>query len=364
MAQFGKFSVRSFDWILLASALLLTALGLSAVYSIDLSRGGELLFFKKQIWALGAGLVVFWVASMMQASFFRSAAKSFYAVSLVSLLAVLFFGTNVRGTTGWFVVGGFSFQPAELAKAAVIIMLGYIVANFGRRFERPLFFYGTAGIVSLPVLLIFFQPDLGSALLIISIWLGVMLLVGARWTHLLVLALSAVALVAFSWFFLFQDYQKDRLLTFVNPTSDPLGAGYNVNQSLIAVGAGKWWGRGLGFGSQSQLRFLPEAQTDFVFSVIGEELGFAGVVILLLLFSAVCWRLLRLAQNTDSDFSSVVASGIAILFFVQFVVNVGAGLGVLPVTGVTLPFVSYGGSSLLINFFLLGVAQSLITRKY
>jgi len=364
MDYFRKFSTRSFDWILVAAVMLLMAIGLEAIYSVDLSRGAELVYFKKQLIAMVAGLLIFFAASVTQHVFFRSFAKIFYAVSLALLVAVLFLGRTIRGTTGWFVFGGFSFQPVELAKVGVILILAYIISNFGRRFERPLFFFGTGIVTLLAIILILFQPDLGSAALIGLIWFGLMLLVGTRKIYLFGLIFSVVLAVVFSWFFVLHDYQKARLLTFIYPDRDPLGAGYNINQSIIAVGSGKWLGRGLGFGSQSQLRFLPEAQTDFIFSVIGEELGFAGAGVLLVLYGIVLWRLVLIMKRTNDDFVSATVGGIAILLFIQFLVNVGAEIGLLPLTGVTLPFVSYGGSSLIVNLFLIGVAESMVVRKY
>lgn len=359
MAILEKFSSRNFDWPLAAAAFLLAAVGLSAIYSVDLSRGEELIFFEKQTVAIAVGLFLFFAASTVQYTFFRNYAKWWYFFSLLLLVAVLIFGSRIRGTTGWFSFGGFSFQPAEFAKVGLILMLAYIAAGFGRRFDRPLFFWGTAVVAAIQVILILIQPDLGSAILLGLVWLGLMCLLGAKKLHLLAAIVATLAIGLLAWFFVLQDYQKDRLLTFVDPGRDPLGAGYNVAQSIIAVGSGQWLGRGLGFGSQSQLRFLPETQTDFIFSVIGEELGLAGALLLLGLYALLFWRLFLILKNANHDFVAVVAGGTIILFLVQIFINIGSSVGLLPVTGVTLPFVSYGGSSLIMNFLLLGIAQSL-----
>ncbi|HLC69833.1 MAG TPA: rod shape-determining protein RodA [Patescibacteria group bacterium] len=364
MPWLTKLYSKSIDWWLLLSVLLLVALGLAGIYSVDLSRGGELVYFKKQLLAAGIGIVLLVVAGLRQYSFFRYTAKLWYLFALILLVAVLFFGRTIRGTTGWFSVAGFSFQPVELAKVGLILMLGYVIANFGRRFERSLFFYGTLVMTFVLIALIMLQPDLGSAVMLGMIWFGIMLLVGARRWHILSLVGGVLTFGILAWFFLLQPYQKERLLTFMDPGRDPLSAGYNVNQSIIAVGAGQFFGRGLGFGSQSQLRFLPEAQTDFIFSVIGEELGFVGVLVLLGLYGVIIWRLVKIVRETADDFVAVVVSGIVILFFTQFFVNIGANIGILPVTGVTLPFVSYGGSSLMINLLLVGIAESMVIRKY
>lgn len=364
MISLHKFSPRSFDWGLFLATLLLVAMGLTAIYSVDLSRGTELVYFRKQLLAASIGLFMLGFASVLQYAWFRSYAKLFYLFSLLLLGSVLLFGVNIRGTRGWFAFGGFSFQPVEVAKIGIILILAYVVYHFGRRFERPLFFFGT-GIITLMVIgLIMLQPDLGSAVIIGLIWFSIMLLVGARRAYIVGLIVSVLALSIASWFFFLQPYQKDRITTFINPAHDPLGRGYNSIQAIIAVGAGGWTGRGLGFGSQSQLRFLPEAQTDFIFTVIAEELGLAGVTAFLVLFGLMLWRLGLVVRHSNDDFVSVTVSGIIILFFAQLIINVGANIGLLPITGVTLPFVSYGGSSLIVNLFLIGIAESMVEKKY
>lgn len=364
MSFWQRLTSRNFDWILAVAMCLLVAIGLSAIYSVDLSQGSELYFFKKQLLAFGIGLVIFFVASFYEYTFFKNYAKWVYFFSLLLLVLVLFFGATINGTTGWFRLPGFSFQPAELSKVGLILMLGLITFNFGRRFDRPLYFFGTMFITLLPIGLIMLQPDLGSALLLGATWFCFMWFIGANKKLLTLTVVLSVLVGVFSWFFLFQDYQKDRVLTFLNPEHDPLHSGYNVIQSTIAVGSGQLFGRGLGFGSQSQLRFLPETQTDFVFSVIGEELGFAGVLLLITIYFIILWRLLNIVRKSKNDFISSVVSCVIILLFIQFFVNIGANIGILPVTGVPLPFVSSGGSSLLINMSLLGMAQSMIKKRY
>lgn len=364
MRILNKFSPRSFDWVLFGAVSLILAIGMAAIYSVDLSRGEQLLYFRKQMIALGIGMTLLIIASITQYTFFRSYAKFFYFSSVLLLLGVILFGTDIRGTKGWFNVAGFSFQPVEAAKVGVIFILAYVVYHFGRRFERPLFFFGTGILTLVIVSLVMLQPDLGSATIIGSIWFGTMLLVGAKRGYIIALVVTGIIFSIFAWFFLLQNYQKERVLTFVYPERDPLGEGYNSTQAIIAVGAGQWLGRGLGFGSQSQLRFLPEAQTDFIFTVIGEELGFAGVGSLLVLFIVVLYRLIKIVRQSNDDFVAVAVSGIALLFFVQFFINVGANIGLLPITGVPLPFVSSGGSSLIINLFLIGVAESMVGKKY
>ena len=363
MIGLKKLSYRNFDWYLLVSVLLLTAIGLVSIYSVDLSRGEGLVFFKKQLLATAIGFFLLFAASWTHYNFWRNSAKLWYAFSLILLILVLFFGQIVRGTRSWFSFFGFSFQPVEITKIALILILAYIISRFGRRFERPLFFYGTGIVSFISVFLVLIQPDLGSAVLLGSIWFGLMLMVNARKLHILSVIVSVILIGILGWFFLLKDYQKDRLAVFINPHEDPLGSGYNVTQSIIAVGAGQVMGRGLGFGSQSQLHFLPEAQTDFIFAVIGEELGFIGIAVLMFLFLIMFWRMIALIRRTDDNFVALVASGAVILFLMQFLTNIGASIGLVPITGVTLPFVSYGGSSLVINLLLIGILQSMAESR-
>lgn len=354
---------RDFDWILIISVIFLCAIGFAAIYSVDLSRGSALIYTKKQFIAFTIGFLAMAVAAFSSHTFFKTYAKSIYVLSFVLLLAVLFLGRNIRGTTGWFSFGGFSFQPVEFAKIGLILMIAYISANFGRRFDKPLFFFGTGVIAAILIGLVMLQPDLGSSVLLGGIWLGLVWLVGVRRVYLVGFLATLVIVSIGAWFYIFADYQKDRVLTFLDPNRDPLGSGYNSIQATIAIGSGGLFGRGLGFGSQSQLKFLPETQTDFIFSVIGEELGMAGVMVILALYMIIFWRLITIVRFADDDFTAMVASGAVILFFLQFFINIGANVGLLPVTGITLPFVSYGGSSLITNLFLIGIVESLNKKR-
>lgn len=350
---------RQYDWIMATAVFLLMSIGIAAIYSVDLSQGTTLPFFSRQVLAGAIGLLVFFIAGAMHVSVYQTSARLIYLVAVVLLIAVLFFGTTISGTTGWFRFAGFSFQPVEFAKVALIIFLGFVISRYGRRFDKPQFVIGTGLITLLPILLILLQPDLGSAAVIGAVWFGVLWVTGTRKRYVITIFFAAILAFLAGWFFLFEPYQKDRLRTFIDPSRDPLNTGYNVTQSIIAVGSGRIVGRGLGFGSQSQLHFLPEAQTDFIFAVIAEELGFIGVGTVLILFGVLIFRLLRIALQAPDDFGAYVVLGIALLFFAQSMINVGGAIGVLPVTGVTLPFLSYGGSSLIINLLLLGIAQSI-----
>ncbi len=364
MNIFKKLSSNQFDWYLFGAIIMLIAIGSMAIYSIDLSKGNNLLLLRKHLIALAAGGVLFFVVAFSHYNLWRNVAKWWYLVSIILLVLVLFFGEVIRGTKSWFSWLDFSFQPVELAKGGLIIILSYIISRFGRRFEQPLFFYGTGAIALLPIFLVMLQPDLGSAVILWFIWFGLMLMAGVKKRYILAVILLVGFLSVLGWFFILKDYQKDRLEIFINPKKDPLGAGYNITQSTIAIGAGRITGRGLGFGSQSQLHFLPESQTDFIFAVIGEEMGLAGIIAMLSLFAIIFWRIALIIKRADNDFTAFYASGIFILFLTQMFTNIGANIGLLPITGVTLPLISYGGSSMLFNLLMLGILESMYCVKH
>lgn len=353
-------SFQGFDWWLAAAVFLLSLFGLAAIYSVGLGRpDNHFLDFKKQIIFLIVGLGLMILASRFSYTFYRAASRSFYAFCFLLLLGVLFFGATIRGTKGWFNWGELSFQPVELMKIGLILLLAFFASRRARSFQTLNFFAGSAFYALAPIILIIFQPDFGSALLLILIWFSLVLVAGTKKRYLLILFFVLCSLFLVSWFFLFKDYQKERFLTFLDPNRDPLGRGYNITQSIIAVGSGEFWGRGLGFGSQSQLRFLPETQTDFIFAVVAEEMGFIGTSLIIILFALLFWRLIKLARASRDDFALFTALGILAIFFWQFFINICVNIGLLPVTGITLPFMSAGGSSLIVNFLLIGLAQSL-----
>lgn len=351
--------IRYLDLVLPLAVFALMAIGLVSLYSIDLSQGSELRYFTTQTIALLLGTGVAILAASFHATRYQAASRFIYLLSLVLLVAVLFFGVSIRGTTGWFRFFGFSFQPAEFAKVGLILMLGRLVYKSGRQFNSPKFLLSSAALTGALTVLIMRQPDLGSSLVLGGIWFGILFLAGIQKRYIIGLLTILFVAATSAWFFFFQDYQKERVLTFLNPERDPLGSGYNVTQSIIAIGAGQFFGRGLGQGSQSQLHFIPEAQTDFIISVIGEELGFFGLLLILTLYGVIIYRLIRIASRARDDFAAYTVMGIACLFFLQLIINLGGAIGILPVTGVTLPFLSYGGSSLIINLLLIGIAESI-----
>ena len=354
--RFSQF--RSADWLIVLSAFVLLLFGLAAIYSVDLSRGGELINMKKQLLALFIALSVAFFIATSNYKLLRNYTLVFYTTGIVLLTSVLFFGTTVRGARGWFVFTHASLQPVEFMKFALIITLTTYFSqrarsNFG--FKELL---ESMGLTAIPVVLTLLQPDLGSASVLVGIWGCLALFAGMRSRFVLLLGALGAGVFGLAWRFFFADYQKSRILTLFSPENDPLGQGYNVAQAVIAIGAGGWFGRGLGFGSQSQLKFLPESHTDFIFAVIAEELGFVGVLLLFGAFSILFLRLATLMRQSHDSFTAFLLAGIGSVLFLQILVNVGMNLGLFPVTGIGLPLVSYGGSSLILFVVLLGVVQS------
>jgi rod shape determining protein RodA len=342
----------SVDWVALAAALGLCALGLLTMNSFS----GEDPFFSRQLIWVALGVGVFFAASAIDWRFLRGGrmAVLVYLAILLPLLVLLFFGEATRGARGWFDLGGFALQPSEFAKLALIIVLA---KYFSRRhieianFRHILVSGAYAAVI---FLLVAAQPDFGSAIIIGCIWLGMVLVSGISRVHLAGVLLLAVVAFGGLWLFGFEDYQKQRIVSFIYPT-DLLGSGYNAYQSTVAVGSGELFGKGIGYGTQSKLRFLPEYQSDFIFAAFAEEWGFFGVVIVFGLFGLLLIRILRVASVGATNFETLFAVGIFVLFGAHFTLHVGINLGILPVTGTTLPFMSYGGSHLLAEFLALGV---------
>jgi len=358
------------DWTLIIAALLLVAFGLTAIYSVALGRGtGEFLNFQKQLVWLVVGLVFLLFFSGVDYHHFKRWSWIGYFVSVILLILVLTpLGSTIRGTRGWFDLGLFSFQPVELVKIFLILVLANIYSQHGRSMNRLRHVLAIGLAVLIPLILVMVQPDFGSAMVLFLIWFVSFVLVTKNKWHIVIIIILLASLFLAGWFFVMADFQKDRIKTFLDPSLDPLDSGYNVSQSLIAVGAGRMVGRGLGFGSQSQLKFIPESQTDFVFAVLAEELGFVGVLFVLGFLGVVFYRLYKIARRAPDDFGMFLVILVLILIFIHVVINIGMGIGLLPVTGISLPFVSYGGSFLVATLFLLGMTLSvyrsgLISRR-
>lgn len=356
--------LRKFDWLLFAAVFLLVVLSLATIYSITLSQEQlDFLFFKKQLLFVGIGFVLMLILTLFSYTAYRSSAFYFYISGILFLFLVLFFGATVRGTSGWFDFGIFNFQPVEFVKLALVIVLArFFSKNLNyKRSERLLISSGL--IIAIPIILVLFQPDFGSAMLLFILWAALILALGVKRLHILITLILLIAISVIAWNFFVMDYQKERVLTFFDSSRDPWGSGYNIRQAIIAIGSGQVFGRGLGFGAQSQLRFLPEAQTDFIFAVIAEELGFFAVLFMLICYAVIFYRGFKIGFYSKDNFAFILALGITFLIFIEAIINISMNLGLFPVAGLTLPFLSYGGSSLIIHMAMIGILQSIAVRR-
>jgi len=359
-----RLHLKNFDWILWAAVMLLTVFGLIEIYSVALGQETmSLLNFKKQIIFIVIGLVLMFTLAFTDFHFLKSFSKYFYILAVIFLVAVLLLGSTIRGTRGWFNLGGFNFQPVEFVKVALLLYLSSYFSDLATKIKTARNLFRSGLTTLLLVGLVLLQPDFGSSLMLVALWLVLLVLAGFKKKYFLIIILVAGLVFSSAWFFGFKDYQKQRLLTFINPQADSLSGGYNVSQAIIAVGSGGWTGKGVGFGSQSQLKFLPEAQTDFIFAVIAEELGFWGVTLVLAFFAIFFARCLLAIRKINNDFGIYFILGGASLIFIQMFINMAMNMGMVPVVGLSLPFVSYGGSGLISLFALVGIIENIIIKS-
>ncbi|MDO8261222.1 MAG: rod shape-determining protein RodA [Candidatus Magasanikbacteria bacterium] len=356
--------LKNFDWILFFAALLLICFGLAEIYSVALSKDQfDLINFRKQIFFVVLGMVALFSLAFFDYYNLKSFSNYLYILGVVVLVAVLFLGTEAKGTKGWFDVGIFRIQPVEFVKILLIIFLARYFSNNSIK-VNPLKHLIVSGLgAAIFAGLVILQPDFGSALLLLFIWGAIVVLSGFEKKYIFSILMRLFVIFASGWLFFFQDYQKNRILTFIRPSADNLSADWNITQSIIAVGSGGLMGRGIGFGTQSQHKFLPEAQTDFIFAVIAEELGFLGVALVLFFFAIIFYRMLRALREINNDFGIYLVLGVLVLLFIEMFINIGMNMGILPVVGISLPFVSYGGSSILSSLMLIGIVESVIIRS-
>lgn len=352
--------LRKLDWVLVLASSSLVGIGLVSIYSISLGKG-DFLDFKKQIVFFAIGFILMIVLSFFDWRGFRENPYFIlvlYFACLLFLLGLFFFAPEIRGVKSWYKIGAISLDPI----AITIIVLAILLAKYFSMRHVEMYKLShillSGSYVLLPVILIFFQPDLGSVLILIALWLGVLIVSGIKLNHFLILALCGLLILALSWSFLLRDYQKERIMSFLRPQVEPLGINWSQAQSKIAIGSGGILGQGLGHGSQTQYGFLSEPHTDFIFAVVAEEFGLIGISVLLFLFIVLIWRIMKIAISAKSNFPRLFASGIAIILFSQIFIHIGMNLGILPVVGISLPFVSYGGSNLIAIFIGLGILQS------
>jgi len=356
--------LKNFDWILFFSTSFLAVFGLIELYSIALGQETtDLLNFQKQILFIVVGIILLFFFAFLDYNFLKNSSKYLYLLGTVAMVAVLFFGETIRGSRSWFVFGNFNIQPAEFIKVILIIFLAKFFSSKATKI-RPLGQLMFSGVGSLLfVFLIFMQPDLGSVIVLFVTWIIMLVIAGFNKKYFLILALLVVLITSSLWGFYLKDYQKQRILTFINPNMSSLDQGYNISQAIIAVGAGRLIGRGIGFGSQSQLKFLPEAQNDFIFAVISEELGFFGALLVFFFFLVLLSRCIIATKKINNDFGIFFVLGAAGLIFMEMFINISMNIGALPVVGISLPFISYGGSSMLSHFILIGIVENIIIKS-
>jgi rod shape determining protein RodA len=348
------------DWILFFSAILISVAGLVTMGSFGVSGN---YFHKQLIWIL-ISCVAFFILGTLDYRFLKrtGVVVTIFLLSVLLLLALFIVGKVSKGAQSWFDFGAISFQPADFIKLVIIILLAKYFSKRHIEIANVRHILISGFYVFVVFALVFFQPDFGSALIIFLIWLGLILLSGISKKHLLAVFVLGLAAFSILWVYLLHDYQKQRIINFINPMADIRGAGYSAYQSTIAVGSGQLYGKGIGYGTQSKLSFLPEYQTDFIFSAYAEEWGFLGVILLFILFGILLWRVIRAAYYGASNFEILFGCGVAVMLMSHFLVNVGMNIGIMPVTGITFPFMSYGGTNLLTCFIGLGILMGM--RKY
>lgn len=351
---------KKMDWSLNVAVLMLAIISLATVYSV-----AKELFWYQFVW-FTLGMTSIFILSQIDwrpLINYRSVIFIIYLIGLALLTVTLFFAPEIRGIRGWLVIGPLQIQVAEIAKVALIIFFSYYFSYRHIDIARWRNIFISLFYLSLPALLVFLQPDLGSMLILVGIWGGYLLVSGIRWRHLFIGLIVVIIILLISWSFLLQDYQKDRVIGLFNPEYDPLGINYNTIQSKIAIGSAGFWGKGFLQGTQIQLGFLPEANSDFIFSAFVEEWGLFGAMIFLTVFFILLFRIIKIGLIAENNFSKLICLGTVILFMIHFTINIGSNIGLLPVIGIPLPFFSYGGSNLLANSFLIGIIQSIVIRQ-
>ena len=352
------------DLVLLAAMIPLFLAGLITMKGFG-SPADPLLssdyFFNRQLIWLVVGFIIFFVASSIDWRILRNGKLLLvlYIVGVAILVSLLVLVNAVRGARAWISLGLFSIEPAEIMKLVLILILAKYFSRRHIEIAHVKHIIISGFYTAIPLLLIFIQPDLGSAIIFGAIWLGMILVSGVSKKHLLFVLVGVSVLFVIAWFQVLEPYQKARILTFVNPAADPRGAGYNALQSMIAVGSGGIFGRGVGYGIQSRLEFLPEHETDFIFAAFAEEWGLVGVILLFGFYSVLFWRILKASLEGESNFEKLFGVGLFFMILAQFIIHVGMNLGIMPVTGISLPFLSYGGSHSIMLLLGLGILMGM-----
>lgn len=352
--------LKKFDWLLMGAILLLMMLGLISLFSL-MGTGISPFFYRQIFWVI-IGFCMLVGTSFIDFRIFRTQSVTiliFYFFTILLLLLLFVIRFKVRGVESWINFGIFSFQPVELTKLTLVILLAKFFSKRHIEIYRIEHLIVSGMYVTIPTLLVLAQPDLGSSIVLMAIWIAVVLFSGMKLRHIALLIILFSVFAYGGWHLALKSYQKSRITTFLDPYTDPKGAGYQTIQSMIAVGSGKIWGKGLGYGSQSHLNFLPEAEADFIFAAFAEEWGFRGTVVMIGLLGIILWRIVLIGSRSADNFSRLYTLGFASFIFTQSFIHMGANMGVLPITGITLPFASYGGSSLVTLLIGIGIVQNI-----
>ncbi len=349
--------IKMLDWLLIGAVMLLVTIGLVSIHG---GTGGAA--FQQQAIFFVLGLLLMIVISFIDWRIFKEDSRLvlfLYMSGIALLLGIFIFAPVVRGVRRWYDLGIVSFDPVEYVKLVLIILLAKYFSSRHAEMYKFSHIILSGIYVAIPSAITFFQPDLGSGIILLSLWLGILLVSGIKTKHLVIIILIGAILFSLGWTFVLKDYQKARITGFLEPRLDPRGINWNPEQARIAIGSGGIFGRGIGQGSQTRYGFLPEAETDFIFSAIAEEMGFVGVLVLIALFLTIIWRVLKIARAAPDNFSRLFCSGFVILLLAQVLINIGMNLGLFPIVGIPLPFVSYGGSNLVFTFMTLGIIQGI-----
>lgn len=357
--------MKNIDWILFISTFPLLGAGLITMKSLgdNAQIGGDYFFTRQIIW-IAVAFIVFFALSFIDWRFLKKGEvlMLFYSIFTFLFIFLVVFGKETKGAASWFNIFALSIEPIEPFKILLILILAKYFSRRHIDIARFKHIFISAIYVLIPGIFVLLQPDFGSTIIICLIWFGMIMVSGVKKKHLLIVFLTGAVVFSGSWFFVLEPYQKDRITSFLNPLADIRGAGYNAYQSMIAVGSGQFAGKGIGYGTQSRLEFLPEHQTDFIFAAFVEEWGFVGTIFIFLFYGIVIWRILKNAMLGNGNFESFFGIGLAVFFMVHFFIHIGMNIGLLPITGTTLPFLSYGGSHMLTVFAGLGILMGM--RRY
>lgn len=356
--------LKKINYSLIIVVLAICLIGIVMIASATYSLGYER-FIKTQVVSIFMGLIAIIVILFIDYNTLSKFYIPIYIFSNLLLVAVLVFGTGAEqwGANRWIRIGGFQFQPSDFAKIGIIIALAKMLDDHKDSIEKVSTLVKIFAFAGVPMVLIYAQPDLGTTMAFAFFTLGMIFVAGLRYKHILFTGIAGLITAPIAWFFLLQDYHKDRIITFLYPDLDPMGKGYHAIQSRLAVGNGMIFGKGLLQGTQSQFGFLPEKHTDFIFSVLAEELGFIGVTVLLILYSVMLIKCINIARDAKDDFGAYIVTGVAFMLGFHIFANIGMTIGLMPVTGKPLPFVSYGGTFMLSNMIAIGLVLNVNMRR-